>query len=203
MDANSIKNKTFVKSRHLAEEVEAYLQEVATAFEEVEKKNEDLEKKMVVLARKLQEYRDDEDNLRNTLIHAQRLADTLLKEAKQKAEITLKDAQIKAEALVSTTQTKIEQKENQLKTMQKEVNDFKTELLSQYKKHLELITTIPETEFEEEEIEFEANSEAEKTTESAVSEIEEVEEIEPVEEKEEPKKFDFSNMELEEEFTQH
>lgn len=155
MDANSIRNKTFVKSRHMGDEVAAYLQEVASAFEDLERKNAESEQKLVTLAQKLQEYREDEDNLRNTLLHAQRLSDSVIKEAKQKAEIITKDATIKSEALMSTTQTRIDQKEEQFKALQKEVTDFKNDVLLLYKQHLELITSLPEAEFEEEEMEEE------------------------------------------------
>lgn len=150
MDANSIRNKTFVKSRHMGDEVTAYLQEVAHAFEDLERKSMEQEQNLATLAQKLQEYREDEDNLRNTLLHAQRLSDSVIKEAKQKAEIIMKDATIKSEALMSTTQTRIDQKEDQFKALQKEVTDFKNDVLLLYKQHLELITSLPEAEFEDE-----------------------------------------------------
>ena len=125
------------------DDVEEYLGLVAREMEDLIEEKEDLEKKLMVLADKLNEYREDEESLRTAILSAQKLGDSLIRESKNKADIIMRDATIKADTLVGNARRQIERENETLIRIQKEVALFKTKLIELYKQHIELITSLP------------------------------------------------------------
>ena len=83
-----IKEKTFQttgRGSYRAEDVDSFLNEVAASYEQMFKENTDLIKKISILAKKVEEYRADEDSLKMALLNAQKLADKIVAEAKETA----------------------------------------------------------------------------------------------------------------------
>lgn len=140
-----IQSKRFDKgmSGYRVEEVNAYLTEVANYLEDVLDEKAELEQKLLLLAEKVEEYREDEDSLRAALIGAQKLGDSVVREAKRKAEVILADASQKADEMVAQIRENVERETDALNKMQAEVARFKGQILSLYKQHIELINTIP------------------------------------------------------------
>ena len=197
---NQINEKKFEKSAlgYKPESVDSFLFEVSEAYNAVVEENKQLQKKIQVLAEKIQEYREQEDSLRDTLLTAQRLGDSLLKESKSKADIIIKDATAKADKIVENAQKKLEGEQIALTKMQREVSGFKTRLMSLYKTHIELISALPD--YEEPKEEEEAIAEAEEVVaeipaiEEAVEAVEApvVEEATEADAEEEPEVFSFT-----------
>lgn len=126
------------------EEVEEYLQQVAQQMSALQAEKEELEQKMELLAEKIEQYRADEDSLRNALLGAQKLGDSVIRDSKNKAEYILREARMKADEILGNAQKNIEKEHGTLVQMQKEVTKFKNQMLSIYQQHLELITSLPE-----------------------------------------------------------
>ncbi len=83
-----IREKTFQttgRGSYRAEDVDRFLSEVAVSYEQMFKENTDLIKKISILAKKVEEYRADEDSLKMALLNAQKLADKIVAEAKETA----------------------------------------------------------------------------------------------------------------------
>jgi cell division initiation protein len=163
---SDIAEKRFEKAAfgYKPEAVEDFLAEISEAYSKLLWDKKELDKKIQVLAEKVQEYRDLEESLKETLLTAQRLGDSLIKESKAKAEATLseatakaeiilKDAQIKAEKVVENANKRLSAEQQSLVVMQREVSDFKTRLMSLYKTHIEIISALPEYEEDEPEVE--------------------------------------------------
>lgn len=145
LSLNEIRNVHFRKSNfngYKSEDVEAFIDEVQESYDQLLKENAELQKKVDVLAGKLEEYQHEEDAIRSALMNAQKLGDASLRDAKHKSEIILKDATIKAEKIVANAQTEIKREKEIVDRMQKDVADFKTNLLRLYKEHLTLINNI-------------------------------------------------------------
>ncbi|MEF9984653.1 MAG: DivIVA domain-containing protein [Oscillospiraceae bacterium] len=142
---NDIINKKFDKGMkgYRVEAVDKYLEEVASEMADCLSEKKDLETKIDILAEKLEEYKNDEDSLRVALLSAQRLGDSVIKEAKSKADSIVKEATVKAERLAEATQKQIEKEHISLLKLQKEVGSFKNRLMAIYKQHLELINALP------------------------------------------------------------
>lgn len=150
MTPHDIQNKRFERGMggYKADEVHAYLNEISQYVQSVTDERDDIEKKMIVLAEKLEEYREDEDSLRSALIGAQKLADSVVREAKKKAEMILAEASEKANGIVSDARSNIDRESMELTRMQGEVAKFKSEILAMYREHIEIIQTIPGDELE-------------------------------------------------------
>ena len=147
---NEIKNKKFDKSAfgYKVEDVENFLNEVIDYVSALENEKAEAEKKLVVLANKIEEYRNEEDSLRQALLGAQKLGDSILKEAKNRAEIIMRDATIKSENIVKNVKEEVKREEVILNKMKREVDAFRTKMLTMYNSHIDMIKSIPEVEHE-------------------------------------------------------
>ena len=119
------------------------MRQIASDIGELIEEKRDLEKKMMVLADKLEEYKEDEESLRAALLGAQKLGDSVVREAKAKAQSLLEDAEAQAVQLVENAKKEIERQQQGFVRLQREVATFKSKLQLVYKQHLELISSIP------------------------------------------------------------
>lgn len=140
-----IRSVTFdkVMRGYRPEDVDAFLQQVAQDMEQLASDNADKEKKLYILAEKIEEYRRDEDNLKTALLNAQRMGESVIREAKQKAESLLREAGIRADTLTRVAQEQSEEQQQELERVKAEVAHFKNTLLAMYKQHIELISGLP------------------------------------------------------------
>ncbi|MBE6757368.1 MAG: DivIVA domain-containing protein [Ruminococcaceae bacterium] len=158
---DQIKNVTFSKARggYSTAEVDDFIDQCVDTLASVLDERNTANKKMEVLADKLKEYRNEEDSIRSALVNAQRLGDTIVREANQKAVLTQEDAAIKAEKIVKEAEEKaatvlagitdeVKAQEAELKRLKQEVSLFKERMLSIYREHLSLIQVLPEEEEE-------------------------------------------------------
>ncbi len=157
-----IKNVTFSKARggYSTAEVDEFIDQCVDTLASVLDERNSANKKMEVLADKLKEYRNEEDSIRSALVNAQRLGDTIVREANQKAALTGEDAAIKAEKIVKDAESKaaatlaaitdeVKAQEAELQRLKQEVSLFKDRMLSIYREHLSLIQVLPEEEKED------------------------------------------------------
>lgn len=145
---SEIKNKKFEKSAfgYKVEDVENFLNEIIDCISNIENEKAETEKKLVVLANKIEEYRNEEDSLRQALLGAQKLGDSILKEAKNRAEIMMRDATIKSENIVKNVKDEVKREEVILNKMKREVDLFRTKMLTMYNSHIDMIKSLPEVE---------------------------------------------------------
>ena len=143
---DDIRNIQFTKSMggYKTAEVDPFIDKCADTVEALLREKAELTKKLEVLADKLVEYRNDEDNIRTALLSAQRLGDTVVREANHKAGLILEDANIKAEKITSVAKRNIQEEEAELERIKREVAAFKKKMLSMYRDHLTLIDALPE-----------------------------------------------------------
>lgn len=87
------------------------------------------------------EYTQEE--IKNALLSAQKLANATIREARQKAETLLGDANAKAERIVSVAQGEVNEQKEELDRLKKLVSDFRASLLDAYKEHLKLVNALP------------------------------------------------------------
>lgn len=152
-----IKTITFTRTMggYKMSEVDDFLDQCADTVDSLLKERDAANKKLEVLADKLMEYRNDEDSIRSALVNAQRLGDTIVREANQKAALAQEDAAIKAEKLVEDARAKandalnsvsddIHAQQEELRRAKHEVSLFKERMLEIYKEHLSLLGMLPE-----------------------------------------------------------
>lgn len=108
-----IKNHHFEASgrnAYKADSVDSFFEEVAASYEQMFRENGEMYKKISLLAERLEEYRNDEDNIRNALLTAQRMSEQIQREAREKAENMLADAQARTVAENARTDAEINEK---------------------------------------------------------------------------------------------
>lgn len=96
-----IKNHHFEaagRNAYKADSVDRFFEEVAASFEQMFRENGEMYKKISLLAERLEEYRNDEDNIRNALLTAQRMSEQIQREAREKADTLVAEAQARAVA---------------------------------------------------------------------------------------------------------
>ena len=150
--AADIRNVEFTKNMggYKVAEVEAFVDSCADTVEALTAEKEELNKKLAILADKLVEYRRDEDSIRSALLSAQRMGDSIVREANEKAAKILAEAQAQADSVTSDVKSGIQSYQNELDRMKAEVASFRTSILSLYKEHLSLLKAIPDNTVEEE-----------------------------------------------------
>ncbi len=150
---DEIRNVTFTKTLggYKTSEVDDFIDVCADTVEALTAEKEDLKRKMEMLANKVVEYRNDEDSIRSALLSAQRLGDTVLREANHKANLILDDAKIKAEKMEQNAKQQIAEQLQELERIKKLVSEFKSKILGVYREHLSMIDVLPEYKEVEEE----------------------------------------------------
>lgn len=155
--AMEINTKRFEQAKpgYKPEEVDEFLNQIADQISVMTKEKEDTEKKIEVLVESIRRYKADEEALKDAMIGAQKQAravmeeakgkaDAIIYEAQQKAEQIISAANVKADEIIGSTAVRAKKEQETLEKMQTAVTEFKSNLLSMYKAHLELITSLPE-----------------------------------------------------------
>lgn len=185
ISAKDISNKRFEKAAfgYKQEEVDEFLKELVSELTIMQKERNDIESKLQILADKVQEYRQDEDALKDALLGAQKQGHRVIAEAQEKARIIVEEAEAKAanmleeakqkyETTVEENKVSIEREREILLKTQREVTEFKKTLFDMYKVHLEMISALPEIEEEEAE-QYEDEKHEEEVVESEEASVEE------------------------------
>ena len=187
LSANDVKDITFSKqvNGYRREEVDVFLDKVEADYENYERMIKELNAKVHELESEIAETRNSEGSLQNVLLSAQKLADSIVAEAKEKSSKIVEEAKASLETFKTREKEladafdkkaalrkeamrreldKIfdEAKENRDKVSdatEKAVNKqaelfnrlkletaaFKAEIMDKYKKHIELLSKIPDT----------------------------------------------------------
>ena len=86
------------RSGYLAADVDDYMEEVYASYDQMFRENAEIVRKLQVLADRLAKYKDDEENIRNALVEAQRMKNSIIVEAQQKAQGQLSETEEKIRA---------------------------------------------------------------------------------------------------------
>ena len=156
--AKDINTRRFEQAKpgYKPEEVDEFLKQIADQINAMLKDKEDTEKKIEVLVESIRRYKADEEALKDAMIGAQKQGRAVIEEAKGKAEAIVSEAQqkaeqiicaanVKADEIIGSTAVRAQREKENLEKMQTAVTEFKSNLLSMYKSHLELITSLPES----------------------------------------------------------
>lgn len=142
-----IMNKEFRKSirGYSEEEVDSFLEQVGRDFERLYRENLDIKEQLQQKDSQIQQYRQLEETLQNTLVLAQKSSEDLKRNAEKEAELVLREAQAKADQLLAQAQKRLEWFLKDYEAMQRQVQVQRTQLRSFLKAQLDLVDAQPET----------------------------------------------------------
>ena len=100
-------------------------------------------KKLDILAKRIEEYRKDEENVRGALLNAQKMMDSTVKEANAKAEEIIKKAQLKAQDIVVGANASVVKQKNDYLKLQADAVVLREQLLETYNSHIRMLEDLP------------------------------------------------------------
>ena len=145
-NANEIRQITFEKvvRGYRPEDVESFMEKIADEFEALAAEKQEIEGQLYILAERIEQYKSEEESIKSTLINAQKLGESIIAESRQKAEAILKDANIRKNDILASAHEEFAMYEENLARIKREVSDFKINILSMYKEHIESLSKVPE-----------------------------------------------------------
>jgi cell division initiation protein len=111
-------------------EVVKFLAEASNDYEDSLRENDRLRREVVRLEGMLQDHRDREANLRNTLLTAQRLADEVKQTSQAEANVIIREAQGRADLLLERAQARLEEVERDINELKLRRRDAEGQLES-------------------------------------------------------------------------
>lgn len=128
------------------EEVKAFQDDVIATLEQNRRDKVDLVKKLDILAKRIEEYRKDEESVRGALINAEKVKETAMQEAQESADKIIQEAQAKAKEIIYNANASIvEQKNNYLK-LKADAVVLRQTLLETYNSHIRMLEDLPTAE---------------------------------------------------------
>lgn len=141
-DAKNVEFKKSVRGYN-AEDVNNFVDEVVATLEQNKKEKVELVKKLDILAKRIEQYRQDEENVRGALINAEKVKGSAVKEAEAKVSNMLEEAKAEAKRIVYDANASIvEQKNNYLK-LQADAVVLREQLLATYNNHIRMLEDLP------------------------------------------------------------
>ena len=204
---SEVKNYEFKsagRNAYKADDVDMFFAEVVISYEKMYRENSELIKRISLLADRLEQYKNDEVDIKQAVLSAQKAADIIIRDAQESVEDSKAEAEailaaakgeaavikqdaekqaiVDSDLLMNLAKDKAEDIINKAKEkahgiliaanntandkvgaanrtitsetlhydmLKKEVSEFRTSILAQYKAHIELISKLPELAVEE------------------------------------------------------
>lgn len=123
--------------------VDEFLDELTEDYSSLYKENAALKAKLKVLVEKVEDYRSTEDAMRSTLLTAQKMADSIVKDAETKRDQLAVQAEADARARISQMQSEAAEALERLKAGQRELAIFITASRDICAKELAFLEQLP------------------------------------------------------------
>ena len=123
--------------------VDEFLDELTDDYTALYKENAALKAKMKVLVEKVEDYRATEDSMRATLLTAQKMADSIVKEAEAKRDSLMARAESDARERIGQLRTELTDAETRLEAGRAELARFATETRAKLEQELIYLDQLP------------------------------------------------------------
>ena len=131
------------KNGYNAADVDEFIDDVTETVEQLIADKNDCIRKMDILASKIEQYREDEETVRNALLTSQKLNDKTIKEAQNKAEYIVRSAEKKSRTILTEAEMATEREKDKFEALHAETAKLRSELIALYKKHLSMVEELP------------------------------------------------------------
>lgn len=125
--------------------VDEFLDQLTDDYSALYKENAALKAKLKVLVEKVEDYRATEDSMRATLLTAQKMADSIVKEAEQKRTEMLAQTEAEARTRVDQLQNEAVATQERLKFGRQQLCDFITAARAACAKELAFLDQLPQS----------------------------------------------------------
>ena len=121
------------------DEVQLFLRAVASEIERLNLENGALNDETGALRQRLEDFKDRERTLQETLVTAQMMSADLKERAKSEADLLVKEARFKAERVLEQAQDQLKALENEIGRLRLEKDAFENRLRAAIEEHLSLL----------------------------------------------------------------
>lgn len=128
------------------EEVRAFLDLVAEEYERLAVAHGQRTDEVADLTNRLQELKDKEKILKETLYSAQKLADEMKQEARRERDLILQEAELKAEKIIDHARKRVSQLEGEILSLKAERDAFESKVRHIIEQHTKLLDMRKEEE---------------------------------------------------------
>lgn len=148
---HELKNKSFGKSLkgYNVSEVDDYINFLIDKYTEVYRENIELDRKLRIVVTNLDEIRDEEESIRNTLVSAQKMGEKIIRDANERADIITESIKKRCDAVIEDFKAQIAKEKEELWNVRATVLDFKKKLFDAYRQQIEDVRNISVNELEE------------------------------------------------------
>lgn len=141
------------------EEVYAFLEVIREEMEDLLRENASLKEQLHRTETGMQEYRDMENTLRETLMTAQQMVEDYKTNARKEAELIVREAELRADSMIKEAQEKVIKIHEDVVDLKGIRRHFKEELKRLIDSHMRMLEFDEVREAEEKEIKEERGSE--------------------------------------------
>ena len=144
-----VQNITFRKANiggYKVEDVEAFLGEIEETLEQNKNEKLDLIHKLDVLAKRIEEYRKDEEEVKGALINAEKLKIEVLNQAQVQADKIISDANREAQDIIINANVSIVNQKNGYLKLQADAVVLREHLIEVYNNHIKMLQELPTAE---------------------------------------------------------
>ena len=167
-----IQKKEFGKSirGYNKEEVDEFLDRLLEGYEKIYKENRDLKEQIELFEEKMQNYKEIESTLKNTLVLAEKTAEEVKINAQKEREAVLKQASLQAEKILQRAEQKYNQINNQNEELRRQFYLYKIRFKNFLQSQLDYLDTSELSIFGTS-LEAAATADDESNTEETLSEV--------------------------------
>lgn len=123
--------------------VDEFLDALTEDYSALYKENAMLKSKMKVLAEKIEEYRGTEDAMRTTLMTAQKMANTIVEEAKDKRTKLLQGVEEAAQEKIDSLRHELTAEQTRLAAAKNSTSAFIRQIKELYDRELSFLNSLP------------------------------------------------------------
>ncbi|MBQ1991383.1 MAG: DivIVA domain-containing protein [Clostridia bacterium] len=141
-DAKNVQFKNSVKG-YKKEEVDQFIDEVVATLEQNKKEKIELVKKLDILAKRIEQYRKDEEDVRGALINAEKVKGSAVKQAEEKVAALLEEAKAEAKRIIYDANASVVAQKNNYLKLQADAVVLREQLLATYNNHIRMLEDLP------------------------------------------------------------
>ncbi|AOY77385.1 DivIVA domain-containing protein [Clostridium formicaceticum] len=141
-----IQNKEFKKGLrgYKENEVDEFLDEIMVHYEKLFKENAELKDKMEKSHQQVEQYKNLEETLKNTLVVAQNTAEEVKTNAGKKAQLIIEEAEMQAKEIIHTAKKDVEHVRHEYEEVKRQMEIFKTRYKTLLQSQLEVLLETKE-----------------------------------------------------------
>ncbi len=148
---HELKNKQFQKTfkGYNPQEVDEYIAFVLEKYTEAYRENNELERKLRIVVTNLDEIKDEEESIRSTLISAQKMAEKIIADARDRADIITGAIKDRCDGVIAEFRQQLQAEKEKAWVMRTSIIDFKKQVYELYGKHIAELKDLSVNEIED------------------------------------------------------